>query len=509
MTRLRSFLGLVVVLNVAACAPPNAGPGLACGEGTVARDGACVSTITCAAGTHAVAGTCVADPQCTAGTHELDGGCVADVRCAEGTHAVDGQCVADPVTIITCGAGTHLVEAECVVDAPPEPPVSPWSPAQRVCEAGTPCSEPVLVRTTHGALIAVAENPPGKATVGVYRQTADGFVLARRFEGQSDVALFPSMVSRGPTIYLAYTDYTPSRTSSYGPGDLMLARSDDEGLTWTAPTRINATPATTLLYTPRLAVSATGLDVLYVDTDGVSTSDNRWLHSDDGLTFGAPIDLPSLSTFDRLTLTGTPAWIDGVLEVPTQRSGYDRQTYDPLSALEVLSVTPATEQTPLVTHSEQVRRVFSTSDLEVDPTPSFSSANGVRCLAFVDAPSRDYGLFVVRTEGPITAGQRAHLLPGGPGSVQLSPGVAVDPDGNCSLAWLDNRSGQWEVFSATYRADGSWTEPVKVTPDGFAEDGITRVLEARVVLAHDASGRAAVWATLENGQSSVSFATAP
>jgi hypothetical protein len=158
----------------------------------------------------------------------------------------------------------------------------------------------------------------------------------------------------------------------------------------------------------------------------------------------------------------------------------------------------------------RVKRVFTSRDFPLDPVPVLDANEaGVRCLAFVDAPSRDYTVYVVRSTGPIDATVRPVLVPGGPGSVQTAPATAVTPSGDCAVAWLDNRSGAWELYEATLLADGTWRAPVKVSPMSFIEDGVTHSLSTKVALRINASGRTLAWSDLRNGVESVSFSSAP
>ncbi|MDP2271592.1 MAG: sialidase family protein [Archangium sp.] len=465
----RFLSALVVLFTAVACRPPTQ---LTCGDGTRNEGGACVTTL----------------------------------RCASGTHEEAGECVADLFAVINCGAGTHLEGTACVIDPPPLEPPSPWSAPVPVCSEGTACNTPLLVQTPQGAVVVVAESGDSSLSVAAYRQTAAGFVLARRFEGISSVAMTPSVALRGSTLYLAYTDYEPVGGQEYGPGDLMLSTSADFGATWSAPTRINPMPATTLLYAPRLTVSAAGIDLIYVDTDGRSSLDNLYIHSDDdGLTFSEPVRLPSGSAYDSLSFTSSGVRVGDALEVPVQRSGYDMVNGGQLSTVEVLTIKPG----PVMdTQANRVKRVYSSRDFPLDPVPVLDvSESGVRCMAYVDAPSRDFSIFVVRSQSALDGTQRPVLLPGGPGSAQLAPAVLATPEGDCELAWLDNRSGAWELYEATLKADGTWLSPRKVSPMGFTEDGITKTLSAKVALTRSATGRQLVWSDFRDGVESVSFSS--
>jgi hypothetical protein len=89
--------------------------------------------------------------------------------------------------------------------------------------------------------------------------------------------------------------------------------------------------------------------------------------------------------------------------------------------------------------------------------------------------------------------------------VQTAPSVGVTADGGCAVAWLDNRSGAWEVYETVLEASGAWREPVKVTREGFTEDGVTKTLAPRVSLVE----RELVWTDFRAGKESVSYARAP
>lgn len=444
---------------------------------------------------------------CGAGTTDQHGTCVATVRCADGTHEEASACVADPVALTTCGAGTHLDGTACVLDGPAVEPPSPWAEPLPVCAAGVSCDSPLMVQTPLGPVVVVAESGDASLSVAVYRLERGAFTLAHRFEGAASVAMTPTLATRGSTLYLAYTDYEPSSGQDYGPGDLMLSTSADFGITWSSPARINAAPATTLLYAPRLTVSAAGLDLLYVDTDGRTTADNMYAHSsDDGVTFSAPVKLPSGSAYDTLSLGAAGVRVGEALEIPVARSGYDQVNGGQLSTVEVLTLKP---NPTMDAQTAKVKRVFASRDFPLDPVPVLDvSEAGVRCMAYVDAPSRDFSIFVVRSEGALDGSQRPRLLPGGPGSVQTAPAVVATPTGDCELAWLDNRSGAWELYEATLNADGTWRAPRKVSPMGFTEDGITRTLSAKLSMTRTDTGRQLAWTDFRDGVPGVSYSYA-
>jgi hypothetical protein len=428
------------------------------------------------------------------------------LTCGTGTRNEGGACVADPVPTINCGAGTHLEGDVCVVDGPKADAPSPWSAPVAVCAEGAACDAPLLVQTPEGAVVVVSETGSSYVAVAVYKQTATGLTLARRFEGQSVAALTPTIALHGSKLYLAYTDYEPGNGQDYGLGDLMLSTSSDFGTTWSPPTRIKTMPATTLLYRPYLTASAAGLDLLFVETDGLARFENMYAHSDDdGQTFNVPVALPSGAASDTIGVNAVGVRVGDVLEVPVARTGYDSVSGREVSTVEVLTIKPG-----VVVQTVKVKGVFASRNYPVSAVPVLDvSEGGVRCMAYVDAPSRDFSVFVVRSEGAIDGSQRPVLLPGGPGSVQMSPAVVATAEGDCELAWLDNRSGDWDLYEATLKADGTWKAPHKVSPMGFTEDGITRSLDAQVAISQSATERQLAWTDFRNGRASVSFSIAP
>ena len=93
--------------------------------------------------------------------------------------------------------------------------------------------------------------------------------------------------------------------------------------------------------------------------------------------------------------------------------------------------------------------------------------------------------------------------------MQTAPAIIATEQGECALSWLDNRSGAWELYEATLKADGTWRAPQKVSPMGFTEDGITRSLLAKVAMTRSATTRNLVWSDFRDGVESVSFSSAP
>jgi hypothetical protein len=81
------------------------------------------------------------------------------------------------------------------------------------------------------------------------------------------------------------------------------------------------------------------------------------------------------------------------------------------------------------------------------------------------------------------------------GLVQLSPSIAVDPNGNAYAVWEDRRSGTgYDVYFSYRPAGGSWSANVRVDDDGPGGD------QGQASIAVDPSGNAyAVWTDFRSG----------
>lgn len=465
---------LSVVMSLFGC---RAQPSLSCGEGTSLEGSTCVPSS-------------------------------ASRTCAPGTHEESGACVASSGREVTCGAGTRLEGDACVIDTPAAP-VSPWAASRRVCREDASCFSFDFVSTAEGAVVALVENASLQSSVAVYRQVGTDFVLSRRFEGSSNVAIAPALAVNGSSLYLVYTDYVPSGGQQTGTGDLMFATSTDLGRTWSAPRRLNAPLADRVLFNARITAKGRDVEIAYTDSDFVNTQDTAWLHSgDDGATFDAPVQLSTSQTGEVLNVAGPPLRFGTRLEVPMLRTGSDPLTGSSLMAVEVVSLEPQPGMPPSPA-LQRVKRVFNTSDFAFDPQPVMAAnETGVRCVAFVDAPSRKTSVYVVRSQGPLDGSQKPVLVRGGTEAGQAAPAVAVTASGDCQLAWLDNRSGLWELYEATLRADGTFTGPVKVTAGGFLEDGVAKAITARVQLRLEGSSRLLMWSDHTDALEGVRFSTA-
>jgi hypothetical protein len=138
-------------------------------------------------------------------------------------------------------------------------------------------------------------------------QILDAYVFEPRFgyfvrggDTIPSIAVDPATGS----IYVAWQD----ANVGYGPTYIRMSVSRDEGLTWSSPTVVSRTPASTSAFTPVVAVNGSGyVGVFYYDfrnyVGGSSPSTDAWLaaYSDDGSSLSFEVEQRlTTSTFDIL-----------------------------------------------------------------------------------------------------------------------------------------------------------------------------------------------------------------
>jgi hypothetical protein len=199
---------------------------------------------------------------------------------------------------------------------------------------------------------------------------------------------------------------------------------------------------------------------------------------------------------------------DGTLLIPYQSIGYDFATGGYKSSAGVITAAIDADQT-LTASQVDVRKLIYTRDTRLDAEVALAvNASGQRCLAMVDAPSRDYSIFVATSTQAFTPDTKPRLLSDAPGAAQLGPSVAVDASGQCHLVWLDNRSGEWALYSTILRPDGTPVLQEKVSDATFFEDG-TRRITTLTDLALTGANRYALWNDTRDGVPSVYFSRGP
>jgi len=494
MTNRLAFLGLSLV----ACACGTAaGPTITCGEGTRLNGDRCVSTLTpieCAPGTRLDGNLCVST--------------IAPVACAPGTHLEAGRCVVDAVA---CAPGTHLEVDRCVVD-PPAAAKTSWGANVRVCAQGQVCFEPQLALAADGTLYVAyttLTNGGAQYAVAVSVSTDDGatFTEKKRFAGSDGYAYSPTLVvDASGAVLVAWNDYHPGAgANDYGTGEILLAVSTDRGDTWSPSVPVSGPLSATLHYRPWLSADAQGVDVVWQRYESQDSSVLAARTADHGATFTLPALVPDDSgTYDYTMPRGPLARLgSGELLLPYQRLGYDLTNGGYLSQVGVQTFQQDAQGTVTSMGGLDVKRLFYTREYSLDPMPSLAAGGTRRCLAFLDAQSRDADVFVLSSDGPFSSSQRPLEVPGGTGTTQFAPHAALDGQGRCHVTWLDNRSGEWELWSVTAAADGTLGEAERVSDAHFPEDGVNKQLSDVTGLALGATHRFAAWTDTRDGVQSI------
>jgi hypothetical protein len=489
MNRLTVLLVGAAATLVSACADA---PSVACGEGTRLEGERCLpaTSLQCGAGTRAEGDACVPDES-------------AQVECGAGTRLEDGQCV----PTFGCPEGTHLEGAACVKDAPP----ATWSANIRVSDPGVHASNPVVAADADGHVwVALIETLDQIQRVVLYDSNNEGATWTRRtaytptyyFSGQ------PSLVAtQDGKVFLAWTDFTSATQQAY-TSDILFVSSDDHGVTWSQPKKLNAESAT---YNDNVQLTLGQGSVLHAHFFSQLTQNayrtQHIVSTNHGATWSSPVSVPEAPpktndyTYSTHYTRGAVT-ADGVLVMPEVVIGY----YSGSRAVGFLT-RPASggsfERTEL-------GGIFSTRSFPVEARPQFAaSPNGRNCFAYVDAPNRDFGVFVTTAQDSLAFGKAARVDTGA-GSVQMLPGLAADPEGRCHLVWLDNRSGEWEVWGATVRADGTFSRNERVSDATFVEDGTFNLsLGNHIGLAVGGTTRFAAWTDTRDFLSGVFLATSP
>jgi hypothetical protein len=500
MNQRLATLGLSLFALACGTAPT---PSITCGDGTRLDGTRCVSTLTpveCAPGTRLEGNACVST--------------IAPVACAAGTHLEAGRCVVDAVA---CAAGTHLEVDRCVVDPPPEIRTS-WGANVRVCAEGVECLEPQLALASDGTLYVAYTtlvNGGAQYAIGLAVSTDDGatFTERKRFTGADGYAYSPTLaVDSTGAVLLAWNDYHPGASQQdYGTGEIYLAVSTDQGQTWSTAQPVSGPPSGSLHYRPWLSADAQGVDLVWQRYEAQDSTMLIARTVDHGTTFTIPALVPTeAGTYDYTTPRGPSARLaSGEFLLPYQRLGYDLTNGGYLSQVGVQTLQQDAQGAVTSMGGLDVKRLFYTRDLQLDPMPSLAAGGTRRCLAFLDAPSRDADVYVMTADGPFTSDQRPHEVPGGTGTTQFAPKAQLDAQGRCHVTWLDNRSGQWELWSLQVLADGSLATPERVSDVAFPEDGVKKQLSDVTGLVLGATHRFAAWTDTRDGAQSVYLSRAP
>lgn len=245
---------------------------------------------------------------------------------------------------------------------------------------------------------------------------------------------------------------------------LMLYRSSNEGVSWSAPVVVNAQPEAISAdgeNRPKLAFAKDG-GLLVSWTKPLSkpnTGEIRLARSDDGERFSVPITVHQdraeiTHRFESMLVAGDGrvllAWID---KRDLEKAKAGKETYRGAAIYAAVSNDGGRSFQPekkLADHSCECCRLASASD--ADGTPFFMWRH-------VFAPNeRDHAIVRVKADGTPEALQRATFdrwkIDGCP---HHGPSLAVDAAGVRHAVWFNQKDGEGRVFYGRLSADAGGT----------------------------------------------------
>lgn len=111
------------------------------------------------------------------------------------------------------------------------------------------------------------------------------------------------------------------------------------------------------------------------------------------------------------------------------------------------------------------------------PLPTIATTSlGTILVAFAEGPGADLDILIAQSsDGGATWSRPVRVNDDRSGREQWQPALAVGPDDTVHLAWLDNRTGNYNVFYATSRDGRRWSSNLRVTdaetPSTFRRPG--------------------------------------
>jgi len=152
----------------------------------------------------------------------------------------------------------------------------------------------------------------------------------------------------------------------------------------------------------------------------------------------------------------------------------------------------------------------SSSNPHAQPLPTIvATPRGALFVGWAEGSGSDLDIVVARSDdGGTTWGIPVRVNDDASAREQWQPAFAVGPDGTLHLAWLDNRTGAYNVFYATSRDGRRWSANVRVTdaetPSAFQRPG------DYLGLATGGDGTAyVVWTDGRNGDLDIFFSRSP
>ncbi len=368
--------------------------------------------------------------------------------------------------------------------------------------------EPTLVVDAHGVLYAgwkEALTPDGRGQRVAFARSENG---GRTWSPNTlKATTAPGLLQSDPWLTLDESGglhYASLEYSADGTvGGVTVANSADGGRTWSSPIQVDDRAG----FADKESMASDGNGTLYVVYDDVlggnyDQSDRVDIvitrSTDDGTTWS-----PTVS------VVGTPGNVLGPV-IAARPGGYVTVVAWNLTEGNVLAFRssdygatwgPAVRVNAVPGSAASVNTTWMTSMPSVVTYP-----NGRLCVAWADYGGGDRDILIGSSD--VTGSQWFspapvnHVTAGD----QWMPSLYLDPRGTLHAAWLDGRSGAWDVYYANSMDWGlSWSENARVTtaqtPLSFVRPG------DYLALAADGNGTAYVaWTDGRTGSLAIEFA---
>ena len=378
------------------------------------------------------------------------------------------------VALAVClNAGPAEVSGDANQRTTAEPP--PFFPNVRITDGTAPFPhqvEPYIIVDARGRLVvgwkeAPTADGPGRR-VGVARSLDGGptwspnvlMALANPGRNQSDPWLTTDPQNR---TYFARLEYLENEST------VVVSRSDDGGLTWGPMSAADDRPG----FADKESMVVDGTGTLYVAYDDVvgNTTDIRLTRSSDaGMTWS-----PTVAVADRVGDVLAPviaARPDGAVSVAWWNIS------DGNIMADASQDRGATWGTDVRVNSFPGSARWSNGTPNQISLPSVvSDSRGGLFIAWPDRGGGDLDILAARSgDGGVTWSTPVRVNDDSSRRDQWMVSLAVDRSDVLHAAWMDNRTGNWNVFYATSTDGGrTWTANLRVsteeTPSRYTRPG--------------------------------------
>jgi hypothetical protein len=296
------------------------------------------------------------------------------------------------------------------------PSINFGTPVNLSSNAGISVSPAVAIGSV---LVAWEDTTPGNSEIFVARSTDGGvsFGTPVNISNNAGASVLPAVAISGSTVLVAWADTTP------GGEEIFVARSTDDGVSFGTP--VNLSSNATNSYAPAVVISGSTVLVAWVDNDDIVVARS----TDGGVSFGTPVNLSNnagISETPAVVISGNTvlvAWDDdtpGNSEIFVARSTDGGVSFG----------------TPV--------NLSSNAGNSYDASMVISGSSVL--VAWDDDTPGNSEIFVARsTDGGVSFGTPVNLSSNA--GISFAP-VMVISGSTVLVAWYDNTPGNYEILLA-------------------------------------------------------------